>query len=110
MRLELDKGESSGYPRIAPTWLQVIPAATAPSPIILAALDLGEAAVIQLAGLRVYMDESEAGAPPRPRPLRGLIPNLQLAAHQRPVPNRIVIVSLILSWAHCISNSSHNIV
>jgi predicted nucleic acid-binding protein len=49
VRLELDKGESSGYPRIAPTWLQVIPVATAPSPIILAALDLGEAAVIQLA-------------------------------------------------------------
>jgi predicted nucleic acid-binding protein len=49
VRLELDKGESAGHPRIAPTWLQVIPVATAPSPIILAALDLGEAAVIHLA-------------------------------------------------------------
>ena len=48
VRLELDKGESAGYPRIAPTWLQVILVATAPSPIILAALDLGEAAVIHL--------------------------------------------------------------
>lgn len=49
VRLELDKGESAGHPGIAPPWLQVIPVATAPSPIILAALDLGEAAVIQLA-------------------------------------------------------------
>jgi len=48
VRSELDKGESAGYPRIAPTWLQVILVATAPSPIILAALDLGEAAVIHL--------------------------------------------------------------
>jgi predicted nucleic acid-binding protein len=49
VRLELDKGESAGHPRIAPAWLQVVPLATAPSPIILAALDLGEAAVIHLA-------------------------------------------------------------
>jgi len=49
VRSELDKGESAGHPRIAPSWLQVIPLATEPSPIILAALDLGEAAVIHLA-------------------------------------------------------------
>jgi len=49
VRAELDRGETAGYARIAPSWLQVIPLATAPSPIILAALDLGEAAVIHLA-------------------------------------------------------------
>lgn len=49
VRAELDKGESAGHPRIFPLWLEVLPLMEPPSPMILAALDLGEAAVIQLA-------------------------------------------------------------
>jgi predicted nucleic acid-binding protein len=57
---ELDEGLASG-PWLAPAWLRQVPLVTPPSPALLAGLDLGEAAVIQLAldtGVRtVAIDE-----------------------------------------------------
>lgn len=49
VRSELDEGEAAGHPRIAPSWLNVESLSKPPSPAVLAGLDLGEAAVIQLA-------------------------------------------------------------
>lgn len=61
VREELEEGASLGYQAIAPAWLTVIPLSASPSPFSIAALDEGEAAVIQLAlehGLsRVSIDE-----------------------------------------------------
>lgn len=55
VRRELDEGEAAGYPRIAPGWLAVR-ALAAPLPgVVLAALDLGEAAVIHLARELQYL-------------------------------------------------------
>ena len=58
---ELDEGRASGHPWAAPAWLKKKPLVTPPSPALLAGLDLGEAAVIQLAldlGVRtVAIDE-----------------------------------------------------
>lgn len=47
---ELDEGEAAGHPRIVPMGVKVVGLAKPISPVSLAALDLGEAAVIQLAG------------------------------------------------------------
>jgi len=49
VREELDEGASLGYQAIAPAWLSVISLSASPSAISIAALDEGEAAVIQLA-------------------------------------------------------------
>lgn len=49
VRSELDRGEVKGHSRIAPAWLGVQELARPLSPVILAGLDPGEAAVIQLA-------------------------------------------------------------
>lgn len=49
VRDELDEGEALGYPRVAPDWLKVAKLSEPPSTVTLAALDLGEASVIQLA-------------------------------------------------------------
>jgi predicted nucleic acid-binding protein len=49
VRLELDAGEASGYPRIDPAWLTVRGLSAPLPPVTLAALDVGEAAVIHLA-------------------------------------------------------------
>ena len=49
VRAELDHGERVGHPRIAPSWLVVHPLKGPISPMILASLDIGEAAVIHLA-------------------------------------------------------------
>jgi hypothetical protein len=61
VRDELDEGVAQGYPSIAPSWLTVVPLSTPLSPVSVAALDKGEAAVIQLAieqgRLRVSLDE-----------------------------------------------------
>jgi len=61
VREELDEGASLGYPAIEPAWLIVVPLSAAPSAERVAALDEGEAAVIQLAldqGVsRVSIDE-----------------------------------------------------
>ena len=61
VREELDEGASLGYPAIEPVWLTVVPLSAAPSAESIAALDEGEAAVIQLAlerGVsRVSIDE-----------------------------------------------------
>jgi len=58
---ELDEGAAQGYRLIAPSWLTVVPLSTPLSPVSVAAIDKGEAAVIQLAveqgGLRVSIDE-----------------------------------------------------
>jgi predicted nucleic acid-binding protein len=58
---ELDAGRSVGHPWVEPPWLRRSSLASPPSPALLAALDLGEAAVIQLAldrGVRtVAIDE-----------------------------------------------------
>jgi predicted nucleic acid-binding protein len=58
---ELDGGRALGHPWAAPVWLQKIPLVKPPSPALLAGLDLGEAAAIQLAldlGIRtVAIDE-----------------------------------------------------
>lgn len=49
VRKELDQGERVGHPRIYPDWLTAYPLA-GPLPLVsIAALDEGEAAVIQLA-------------------------------------------------------------
>ena len=61
VRGELDEGARLGYQTISPPWLTVISVSAAPSAVSIAALDKGEAAVIQLAleqGLsRVSIDE-----------------------------------------------------
>lgn len=61
VRDELDEGAAQGYPPLAPSWLTVVPLSTPLSPVSIAALDKGEAAVIQLAieqgRLRVSIDE-----------------------------------------------------
>ena len=61
VRDELDEGASLGYQAKCPSWLTVIQLSTSPSAESVAALDKGEAAVIQLAlelGLsRVSIDE-----------------------------------------------------
>ena len=61
VREELDEGARLGYQTITPVWLTVIPLRASPSAVSVAALDKGEAAVIQLAleeGLsRVSIDE-----------------------------------------------------
>ena len=58
---EMEAGLAQGHPVIAPTWLTVIPLTAPLSPLVLASLDIGEAAVIQLAleqGIpRVCIDE-----------------------------------------------------
>lgn len=58
---ELDEGRASGHSWAAPAWLKKKPLVKPPSPALLAGLDLGEAAVIQLAldlGVRtVAIDE-----------------------------------------------------
>lgn len=61
VREELDEGASLGYQTIVPPWLTVISLSSPPSAVSVAALDKGEAAVIQLAVeqglLRVSIDE-----------------------------------------------------
>ena len=61
VRDELDEGAAQGYVAITPAWLRVIPLSSPISPLILASLDSGEAAVIQLALeqtiARVCLDE-----------------------------------------------------
>lgn len=49
VRVELDQGVEAGHPRVEPACVRVISLRDRPSPIALSALDLGEAAVIQLA-------------------------------------------------------------
>ncbi len=49
VRRELDEGEAEGYSRIAPDWLAIRGLAGPLEGVALAALDAGEAAVIQLA-------------------------------------------------------------
>jgi predicted nucleic acid-binding protein len=49
VQAELDRGVEAGHPRVDPGWLTVMPLREPPSPVALSALDLGEAAVIQLA-------------------------------------------------------------
>ncbi len=49
VRAELDEGEAAGHPRVTPPWLTVCPLSLHISPVVLSALDRGEAAVIQLA-------------------------------------------------------------
>ena len=61
VRQELDEGAAQGYPIIVPSWLTVIPLSAPLSALSVAALDKGEAAVIQLpieqGRLRVSIDE-----------------------------------------------------
>jgi hypothetical protein len=60
---EIAAGLAQGHPVIAPAWLKVMPLAAPLSPLALAALDEGEASVIQLALeqsiLRVCIDETK---------------------------------------------------
>jgi predicted nucleic acid-binding protein len=49
VRNELDRGVEVGLQPVEPPWLKVMPLRERPSPMALSALDLGEAAVIQLA-------------------------------------------------------------
>ncbi|MFH0823180.1 MAG: DUF3368 domain-containing protein [Pseudomonadota bacterium] len=49
VREELAQGEAAGYPRVEPGWLNVCSLREPISPVVLSALDRGEAAVIQLA-------------------------------------------------------------
>lgn len=49
VRAELQRGEDAGHIHADPGWLRVISLHQAPSPLAIAALDHGEAAVIQLA-------------------------------------------------------------
>jgi uncharacterized protein len=49
VRRELDIGVTQGYAEIRPSWLQVMPLKKPLSPLIQAALDWGEAEVIELA-------------------------------------------------------------
>jgi uncharacterized protein len=46
---ELKAGERLGYPEIAPKWLEIKSLAEPVTPVALAAMDLGESAVIQMA-------------------------------------------------------------
>ena len=69
---ELDKGRAAGHPWAAPAWLKKKPLVKPPSPALLAGLDLGEAAVIQLAldlGVRTVdrlgLRRSKGGEPGR---------------------------------------------
>ncbi len=63
VRNELDNGQTRAYLKIKPTWLTVLPCASPLHPVAVASLDVGEAAVIQLAmeqGIgRVCIDESK---------------------------------------------------
>jgi predicted nucleic acid-binding protein len=63
VRDELDAGAAQGYAVITPAWLSVVPLANPLSPVTIASLDTGEAAVIQLAlgqGIsRVCIDEAK---------------------------------------------------
>jgi predicted nucleic acid-binding protein len=49
VRQELDDGAAKGYLDVRPPWLMVVALAAGPNPIAQAALDVGEAAVLQLA-------------------------------------------------------------
>lgn len=49
VQAELAEGEDAGHPKVAPPWLTVCPLCQHISPVVLSALDRGEAAVIQLA-------------------------------------------------------------
>jgi predicted nucleic acid-binding protein len=49
VRQELDEGARLGYPRVDPGWLRTITLNVPPHPVSRATLDLGEAAVIELA-------------------------------------------------------------
>ena len=49
VRAELDAGVSVGHPQVDPAWLRICQLRDPLSPMVLSALDLGEAAVIQLA-------------------------------------------------------------
>jgi predicted nucleic acid-binding protein len=49
VRDELDEGVRRGHPAVAVAWIQFAPLAIPASPLVLAELDRGEAAVIQLA-------------------------------------------------------------
>lgn len=49
VREELDAGESSGHPRVRPSWLTVRPLKNPVALLSVVSLDRGEAAVIQLA-------------------------------------------------------------
>lgn len=49
VRAELDDGAKQGYPDVAPPWLRVVDLRSPPPALVFAALDLGEATVIQLA-------------------------------------------------------------
>jgi predicted nucleic acid-binding protein len=49
VRAELDAGAAVGHLAVNPPWLKVQPLKDPPSPLTLSALDVGEAAVIQLA-------------------------------------------------------------
>jgi predicted nucleic acid-binding protein len=63
VREELDADAAQGYAVVSPAWLTVVPLASPLSPITVASLDTGEAAVIQLAleqGIaRVCIDEAK---------------------------------------------------
>lgn len=60
---ELDAGAAQGYAVITPPWLTVVPLSSPLSPVSVAGLDPGEAAVIELAleqgKLRACIDESK---------------------------------------------------
>ncbi len=49
VRAELDEGAAQGHVEIRAAWLAIVPLRNAASPVSLAVLDAGEAAVIQLA-------------------------------------------------------------
>jgi predicted nucleic acid-binding protein len=49
VQAELDAGAASGHAVVNPSWLKVQPLKDSPSPLVLTALDTGEAAIIQLA-------------------------------------------------------------
>ncbi|MBI2217166.1 MAG: DUF3368 domain-containing protein [Candidatus Rokubacteria bacterium] len=49
VKAELDEGQRAGYPAAASAWLKVVPLVTPVDPLATAAVDPGEAAVIQLA-------------------------------------------------------------
>lgn len=49
VRRELDEGAAAGHMAVTPGWLKVVPLERPPHPVSRAALDLGEAAVIELA-------------------------------------------------------------
>jgi predicted nucleic acid-binding protein len=49
VRMELDQGQNSGHPRIAPKWLRTRPCTLPPVGLATIELDAGERAVLQLA-------------------------------------------------------------